>query len=332
MTSVGGAKGQPAKKQSLDTPNAPAVYDGNLSDIDLDMDYSDDEDKNYFENDRALLNYLHELEEANLFKIKHLEDSEQTLDRLEQQSTKTIAMHVAKVHEVTKNISDLQENVDRLKARRAYFESKTAKRGADSTAAMIKKQESSLGVVNAETAKIRATYKLKSPLEHFFAEHNPIEEIKHLNDKFRELAQRAKDERYDEAAPKLELLRRVEIKFNALVEWRDNFTNFEQEDKQKNNPNKVAVEEKALKDQRIKERQEANRLDAIRQKEEERDEMERRRKEKEFLLQTLGRREPKRSEKPVKKVEKKKKVEYTDEELMQQKYLGEVYFSSKDAK
>ena len=80
---MAGAKGQPVKKQSLEeNPTTIPAYDGNISDIDLDMDYSDEEDKNYFENDRALLNYLHELEEANLFKIKHQEDSEQTLDRL----------------------------------------------------------------------------------------------------------------------------------------------------------------------------------------------------------------------------------------------------------
>lgn len=74
------AKMQMAKKKSLEqetqAENANPVYDGNLSDIDLNMAYSDDEDKNYFENDKALLNHLHSLEESNLFKIKHLEDIE----------------------------------------------------------------------------------------------------------------------------------------------------------------------------------------------------------------------------------------------------------------
>lgn len=58
----------------------------NLSDIDLNMDYSDEEDRIYFENDRAVVNHLFSLEENNLFKIKHLEDSEQTLERFKQQS------------------------------------------------------------------------------------------------------------------------------------------------------------------------------------------------------------------------------------------------------
>jgi len=38
------------------------------------------------------------------------------------------------VREVDKNIQELEENVTRLKQRRAYFESKTAKRGAESAA------------------------------------------------------------------------------------------------------------------------------------------------------------------------------------------------------
>lgn len=74
------AKISMAKNKSLEretqADNANPVYDGNVSDIDLNMAYSDDEDKNYFENDKALLNHLHSLEESNLFKIKHLEDIE----------------------------------------------------------------------------------------------------------------------------------------------------------------------------------------------------------------------------------------------------------------
>jgi hypothetical protein len=50
------------------------------------MDYSDAEDKNYFDSDKAVLNHLVSIEESNLFKIKHLEDSEQTLERVKEQS------------------------------------------------------------------------------------------------------------------------------------------------------------------------------------------------------------------------------------------------------
>jgi hypothetical protein len=55
------------------------------------MDYSDDEDRNYFENDKAVLNHLLSIEESNLFKIKHLEDNEQTLERNREQTMKKIA-------------------------------------------------------------------------------------------------------------------------------------------------------------------------------------------------------------------------------------------------
>jgi hypothetical protein len=58
----------------------------NLSDIDLNMDYSDEEDFIYFENDKAVVNHLFSLEENSLFKIKHLEDAHQTLERIKQQS------------------------------------------------------------------------------------------------------------------------------------------------------------------------------------------------------------------------------------------------------
>lgn len=54
----------------------------NLSDIDLNMDYSDEEDNIHFENDKAAVNHLFSLEENSLFKIKHLEDAHQTLERI----------------------------------------------------------------------------------------------------------------------------------------------------------------------------------------------------------------------------------------------------------
>lgn len=74
-------------KKSLDDQKAEEAFDAaNFSDIDLNMDYSDAEDKNYFDSDKAVLNHLVSIEESNLFKIKHLEDSEQTLERVKEQS------------------------------------------------------------------------------------------------------------------------------------------------------------------------------------------------------------------------------------------------------
>ena len=48
----------------------------NRSDIDLNADYSDDDERIYFDNDKHVVNHLENLEENNLFKIKHLEDAE----------------------------------------------------------------------------------------------------------------------------------------------------------------------------------------------------------------------------------------------------------------
>jgi hypothetical protein len=78
----------------------------NLSDIDLNIDYSDDEDKNYFESDKAVINYLFSIEESNLFKIKHLEDSEQTLENIKEQSKRKIDAAQAEIDKVEKNIAE----------------------------------------------------------------------------------------------------------------------------------------------------------------------------------------------------------------------------------
>jgi hypothetical protein len=43
-----------------------------------------------------------------------------------------------------------------------------------------------------------------------------------------DLANKTK-EKYEDVNDKLDFLRRIEIKFNMLVEWRDSFTDFEQE-------------------------------------------------------------------------------------------------------
>ena len=49
----------------------------NLSDVDLNMKYSDDEENKYWGDDpREVINHLFALEETNLFKIKHIEDAE----------------------------------------------------------------------------------------------------------------------------------------------------------------------------------------------------------------------------------------------------------------
>lgn len=98
MTSVAGQKGKALTKKSKDeeeeefgdAAKSAVQYEGidmeNLSDIDLNMDYSDEEDFIYFENDKAVVNHLFSLEENSLFKIKHLEDAHQTLERIKQQS------------------------------------------------------------------------------------------------------------------------------------------------------------------------------------------------------------------------------------------------------
>lgn len=102
------------KNKSVSTKDAPEIvgdpYQGidieNLSDIDLNMEYSDDEDRNYFDSDKALINHLFNIEESNLFKIKHLEDSEQTLERIKEQSKCKIEAAQAEIDELDQSIKE----------------------------------------------------------------------------------------------------------------------------------------------------------------------------------------------------------------------------------
>lgn len=101
------------------------------SDIDLNMDYSDDEDHNYFENDKAVLNHLLSIEESNLFIIKNLEENELTLEKMKEQTGRKVAAQEAKIADVDRNIRELEENCRRLIDRKKYFEQKTGKRVGD---------------------------------------------------------------------------------------------------------------------------------------------------------------------------------------------------------
>lgn len=78
----------------------------NLTDIDLNMDYSDDDNRNYFDSDKAVVNHQLSIEEDNLFKIKHLEDSEQTLERIKELSKAKIEAAQAQIDEFEKSIKE----------------------------------------------------------------------------------------------------------------------------------------------------------------------------------------------------------------------------------
>ncbi len=94
--------------------------------------------------------------------------------------------------------------------------------------------------------------KYKSPLDMFFGERNTPDEVKTLNDMLKALADSAK-EKYEDTNDKLDMLRRVEIKFNVLCEWRDNYTDWERGRLSKPMFT-VAEKEKALKQPRQSER------------------------------------------------------------------------------
>lgn len=65
--------------------------EANTSDIDLNGEYSDDDTKIYFD-EKQFLAYLHSLEEGNLFKMNLNQESEQTLEKMRQESIKSQQM------------------------------------------------------------------------------------------------------------------------------------------------------------------------------------------------------------------------------------------------
>jgi uncharacterized membrane protein YjjP (DUF1212 family) len=104
----------------------------NLSDIDLNAEYSDEDDQIYFDNDKAVVAHLENLEENNLFKIKHQEDSEQTLEKLKQVSQLTIKEHQKKIDDVTVSIEILQRSYNDLQHKQRFFETSKRAKATDS--------------------------------------------------------------------------------------------------------------------------------------------------------------------------------------------------------
>jgi len=148
MTSLGGQGSQvplrsKLSRKSLDpdideagnvasSQTIKGIDKSNLSDIDLNAEYSDEDDQIYFDNDKAVVNHLENLEENNLFKIKHLEDSEQTLEKLKQVSQLTIKERQKKIDDVSVSIEILQRSYNDLKHKRRFFETSKSAKGTDS--------------------------------------------------------------------------------------------------------------------------------------------------------------------------------------------------------
>ena len=158
-----------------------------------------------------------------------------------------------------------------------------------------------------------------SPLELFFLDKNTPEEIRGLIVAMETMVKRSK-EKTEDMSDKLDLLRKVEIKFYQLVEWRQLYT-------ERDPASEKRVNEKELdlnRDRKTKRLQAKNELD--RKTDEEKRQLQmKKRADKEFLLQTLGRREPKRSHKVVKEKKKEDKKKFTESQELMLKYLGDIF-------
>ena len=76
---------------------------GDLEDIDLNADYSDDDREIHFK-EAMLVDYLHHVEEDNLFKISLLQDDEETCDEMRRKSALVVAAKQAEVQHQAQSI------------------------------------------------------------------------------------------------------------------------------------------------------------------------------------------------------------------------------------
>ena len=81
---------------------------------------------------------------------------------------------------------------------------------------------------DTKEGRAREAYRLHTPLDMFFADRGySIDQIRGLNQAIGDLVRNTKEKHDSGVGENLDLLRKVEIKYNQLVEWRDNFTNWE---------------------------------------------------------------------------------------------------------
>ena len=158
-----------------------------------------------------------------------------------------------------------------------------------------------------------------SPLELFFLDKNTPEEIRGLIVAIETMVKRSK-EKTEDMSDKLDLLRKVEIKFHQLVEWRKLYT-----ERDPDSAKRVKdVEDRLMKERKTK-RQQAK-IELERNADEEKRQLQmKKRADKEFLLQTLGRREPKRSNKVGQEKKKEDKKKFTESQELMLKYLGDIF-------
>ena len=92
----------------------------NGSDIDLNASYSDDDDTIPLD-EKKFWEYLQKLEENNLFEMNLLQDSQQTLEKMEKEAADTVAAKRSKVEELDTNIHLLEDMFGQKQDRLAYY-------------------------------------------------------------------------------------------------------------------------------------------------------------------------------------------------------------------
>lgn len=124
MTSVNKSSPSKHKKRGPAIQEVPEAHieieKKDFSDIDLNMDYSDNEDKVYFTKN-SFWDYLDEIEADNLFKINLCQDEENAFEALKKGKEKKIAEKMAQLKEMQNNIDILEKGKIHLLQKQQFF-------------------------------------------------------------------------------------------------------------------------------------------------------------------------------------------------------------------
>ena len=95
--------------------------DVNWSGIDLNADYSDSDDEVPIE-EKKFWEYFQKLEENNLFEMNLFQDRTQTLEKMEKECQAKIAVRKRKIEELDNNIALLQQSLGARNDRYSYYQ------------------------------------------------------------------------------------------------------------------------------------------------------------------------------------------------------------------
>ena len=233
------------------------------SDIDFNAEYSDDDEEIRI-GEKDLLDYLQKLEENNLFKMNLIQEQQQSLEKIEKDSEAKIQAKELLLRDVQANLEHLEEARQIQFDRYIYYKtvmdatlqdqgmgrstsngpqrqlgrSKESNKEAGRASSMSKASES----INISSSTYFNQLQKRAPSVfnmHLMSLGASNTESKRINEAINELQKRA-GIKTDPNSEKISLLRKIEVKFQKLVEQRMIFAFFDN--------NTLIKKEKEIKD------------------------------------------------------------------------------------